>query len=192
MSLGSLTISIPYHGTSESFQAEASGVQRFLASLFPHSISSLAHFAHWIYAIPLKLPLNLDWNKAVLKLALTPLPSAHSALPSPLFKGWHKPVAPRAPEATKGEWGAIPFCSSSFLHSLLYDTATLGDSSAQGGKRERAAGPEALQGQKMWRKIEEQEKERCKPRITDLMTVLWYWPATHTVLCYHSIHHSVW
>lgn len=104
------------------FRLRPVGFRGFLASLFPHTSSSLAHFAHWIYAIPLKLPLNVELNNTVLKLALTLPPSAHSALPSPLFKDRHKPVAPKAPEATKGERGAILFCSSSFLYSLLDDT----------------------------------------------------------------------
>lgn len=142
-------MSIPYHGTSESFQAEASGVQRFLASLSPHTSSSLAHSAHWIYISPLKLPLNLELNKAVLKLALTPFPSAQRGLPSPLFKGWDKPVAPRPPEAKKGEWNAILFFSSYFLHSPVWWHSHSGGLLSSGrGKREEGsrtrgpAGPE--------------------------------------------------
>lgn len=66
-------------------------------------------------------------------LALNPVSIAHSALPSPLFKGWDKPVAPRVPEATKSEYGAILFRSSCFLHSLLDDTPTLGGLLSSGG-----------------------------------------------------------
>lgn len=79
-------MSIPHHGTSESCQAEASGVQRFLASLFPHTSSSLAHFAHWIYTIPLKLPLNLELSTAVLKPALTPLSQCTQCPSQPIIQ----------------------------------------------------------------------------------------------------------
>lgn len=174
MLLEPLTMSIQYHGTSNLSLVGASGVHKFLASLFPHTSSSLAHSAHWIYTSPLKLPLNLQLNKAVLKLALTPLLSAHSALPSPLFK----PVAPRAPEAKKGEQGAILFCSSSFLHSLLDDTPTLGGSSAQGMKREEGSRTRGSPGTYV---NSNGGTRKGKMQTQNLMTV----PVTRVVLSQH-------
>lgn len=136
--------------------------------------------------VPWNFPWIWSWTRLCWNWPLLPPHSAHSALPSPLFKGWDKPAAPRAPEAKRGKWCLILFCLSSFLHSLLMTLSFWAGSSVQVGEERRASGAEALQGQKMWIAV-----ERCKLRITDLMTVLWYWPVTHTVLYYPSIHHSV-
>lgn len=99
-------MTIPHYGTSESFQGEASGIQRFLASLFSYTSSSLAHFAHQIYTSPLKLPLNLELNKAVLKLALTPSPQRTQCPSQSIIQRLRQPSSSKSTRSQKRRVGS--------------------------------------------------------------------------------------
>lgn len=117
MLLESLTVPKPYHGTSEAFQCEASGVQRHLASWSPPTSSSLypAHFAHGVYTSPSKFPLNLELNKAVLSLALTPLLSVHTVPSQSITQGLRPPSSSESTSSQKES--GVQF---SFTHPPFY------------------------------------------------------------------------